>query len=87
MNNVVVKSYENWEGSLNEYLKVGDKVDEEMYNHFLNILPPLIFTDSMLQVSEPYDWVGSKNTYVTFILQDGYWTYMGHCHRGESVNR
>lgn len=87
MENFIIKTYENWEGSLDKYLKVGDKVDEEMYEHFLNVLPPLVNRTNMLQVSEPYDYVDGKNTYTTFTKENGYWTYRGNCHKGETINR
>jgi len=33
-----MKTYEEWKGSLCEYLQVGDQVDEGIYNHFVNAL-------------------------------------------------
>lgn len=83
----MVKTYKEWTGSLVEYLKVGDVVDEEMYNHFLNVLPPLVNRSNFLQVSEPYDYVEGKNTYCTFERENGVWVFKGHCHKGENIDK
>lgn len=82
-----IKTYAAWEGNLDDYLNSGDKVDDEMYEHFLNILPPLIDTKNMLQVSEPYDHVNGKAVFATFIRKEGYWIYAGNCYKGESIAR
>lgn len=35
----MIKTYANWKGDLEEYLQIGDVVDEEMADYFLNVLP------------------------------------------------
>lgn len=84
-----VKTYAGWGSfqSLDDYLKPGDKVDKEMYEHFLNVLPPLTNTSTMLQVSEPYDHIGGRGIYTTFAYRDGSWTYCGNCFRGETEDK
>lgn len=86
-----MKTYRGWlesdANTIEEYLNVGDIVDEEMYLHFLNIMPPLIDLSNLLQTAEPYDFVGGKATYLTFEKVDGQWTYRGNCYKGETENK
>lgn len=84
-----VKTYEGWGAfqSFTDYVQPGDVVDKEMYQHFLNVLPPLTLSDTMLQVSEPYDHIEGKGIYPTFKKENGYWVYCGNCFRGETINR
>ena len=89
MNNTI-KTFKDWMESscntLNEFVKPGDIVDEEMYNHFLNIMPPLIFSSTLLQVSEPCDYLQGGNTYITFQKENGNWIYKGECHKNKTQN-
>lgn len=79
-----MKTYEDWKGSLCEYLQVGDQVDEGIYNHFVNALPPATFWSTLVQMGEPYSHVNGKATFATLAKENGVWTYKGHCHRGET---
>lgn len=85
-----IKTYKNWLESdyecLEGYLVPGDKVDMEMYEHFLNVLPPLVNNSHLLQISEPSDYVNGGNTYTTFEYVDGCWIYRGDCHKGSTIN-
>lgn len=84
----MVKTYENWKGSLSQYLEVGDRVDEEMYNHFINVLPPATFKSNLVQMGEPYSISKeNKSTYETLELINGHWTYKGHCHKGDNITQ
>lgn len=80
---MTVKSYANWTGDLYEYLKFGDIVDNEMYNHFVNVMPPAALNSDYVQMGEPYSHVNGKPTYETLVKIDGNWTYCGHCHWGK----
>lgn len=40
--------------NIEDYLLPGDAVDDDMVDHFRNILPPLCDRHSLMQVSEPY---------------------------------
>lgn len=84
------KTYKKWLESdydtIDKYLQPGDIVDKEMYEHFLNIIPPLVYTDRLLQVGEACDFIGGKNTYTTFELVSGNWIYRGECHKNCTVN-
>ncbi|MEC0167374.1 hypothetical protein [Paenibacillus graminis] len=85
-----MKTLEGWEAAeipLDEYLQVGDVVDEGIYNHFINVLPPLTLTDRLVQISEPTDTVDGRNTYPTLERNDQRWVYRGDCYRGETVER
>jgi hypothetical protein len=85
---LAIKTRAGWHDSkldLGKYLQVGDEVDEEMYDYFLEVLPP-IQGPGLLQISEPNDHINGGATYAT--LQRGAgnrWFYRGHCHRRQSV--
>lgn len=89
MENLKVKTYSDWKDSqaIHEYLTVGDVVDTEMYEHFLNIMTPLTFTSTLLQVREAYDFVDGRSVYLTFKKEDNSWVYCGYCFRGEVHNK
>ena len=80
-----MKRYEDWQSkTLSEFLQVGDVVDEAFYDYFLNVLPPVRLTDTLLQMGEPYNVVGQKFTYSTLVKTEKGWMYAGHCFIGES---
>ena len=88
---------EDWEnsglGSFDEFFFPGDTVSEDVYDNFLDILPPATMRQNLLQVGEPaaheYDPEKGKYraTYSTFVRTDGLWWYAGECFLGETVNR
>ncbi len=80
-----MKTYQEWKGSLKNYLTIGDRVDDEMYYHFLNVMPPATNRSNLLQVGEPYSHVDGKATYTTFFHDGISWVYMGECFRGEKA--
>ena len=87
----------DWEdsglGSFDEFFFPGDTVAEDVYDNFLNILPPATMRQNLLQVGEPAAHekdpaTGNyRATYSTFVRTDGLWWYAGECFRGETVNR
>lgn len=83
-----MKTYKGWHESnaktIDEYLIIGDEVDEEMIDYFRDILPPKTSNMFMLQVGEPCDHVNGKATYITFVKQNSKWIYRGECFKGES---
>lgn len=90
------KTLKAWEDSgldLVEFVSVGDIVDEDIVNYFLNVLPPIVNYRNLLQVSEPFsseacESGGCKNTYLTFHKEaDGNWHFCGACFPYEHVNR
>ncbi|ACA42355.1 hypothetical protein [Lysinibacillus sphaericus] len=82
-----LKTAANWKWSLHQYLQVGDIVDDEIYSHFVNVLPPATFKQSLVQMGEPYCHVEGQPTYPTLQKTEHGWKYMGNCFRGEVVNK
>lgn len=83
---MIIKGMKDWKYDFGTDFKVGDRVDNEIYEHFLNVLPPLTNKYDMLQVSEPYNHINGKGTYATFVKDDISWIYKGHCFKGETEN-
>lgn len=84
----MLKTYKNWKGSLNSYLQIGDKVDEEMYEYFINVMPPVTFNSKMVQMGEPYSSSREgKPTYLTLEKIDNEWIYKGTCHAGDNKHQ
>ena len=91
------KSMEDWEnsglGSFDEFFFPGDTVTEDVYDNFLDILPPATMRRNLLQVGEPAahekdpETGNYRATYSTFVRTDGLWWYAGECFLGETVNR
>ena len=91
------KSMQSWEesglGSFDEFFLPGDTVTEDVYDNFLDILPPATMRQNLLQVGEPAahekdpDTGKYRATYSTFVRTDGLWWYAGECFLGETVNR
>ena len=76
----MLKTEKGWHESkknLTEYLNVGDKVDEDMFDYFLGVLPP-IQKPGVLQINEPYD-TNRKGafTYMTLKKNNDNWHYIG----------
>lgn len=93
MNKPKLKSIREWEKisgnaglSWQEYCDVGDYVTENVFDYFLNILPPAAVSDSYLQVGEPHShcynpFTGHyEPTFLTLAKNEaGYWVYCGNC--------
>lgn len=91
-----MKTLKDWpEGlTITQYLKVGDKVDNAMYEHFLNIMPPQYHYGGVLQVGGACDAVKNEdgvlnNTYLTFVQrsESDCWVFKGECFLREWINR
>lgn len=84
-----MKTYANWKGNLNEYLQVGDIVDEEFVEYFANVLPPAAFNSRLIQIGEPYshqpDGDKYKPTYPTLENTAEGWRFCGYCFRGDTT--
>jgi len=96
------KTLDEWGNSymnLDEYLAIGDKVDEALVDMQMNCVPPRSLSYGYLQVGEPYaDALDERNnkgcyraTYTTFHKKSDKdyqgWVYAGHCFAGENINR
>jgi hypothetical protein len=85
-----IKTYEQWHESrqdLSKFLQIGDIVDEEMVEYFLNVLPPKTWNNSIIQIGEPCDLVEGKNTYSTLKRTSKGWEWAGECHKGQTENK
>lgn len=84
-----MKTYQGWgeaKVDLSHYLQIGDEVDQEMADYFLNVMPPASYKTNLIQIGEPNSHVNNRATYSTIHRADGrHWLYAGHCHRGETV--
>ena len=96
------KTLVGWRDSglhLDEYLAVGDEVDEALVDEQMNCVPPRSHKPGYLQVGEVYtDALDDRSepdryrpTYTTFHVKNEagrrYWIYAGHCFTNEDVNR
>ena len=58
-------------------------VSDEVYNHFLNVMPPVRNWSTVLQVGEPYDHDSGGALFMSFVKIDGVWNFVGFYHAGE----
>ena len=76
----MLKTEKGWQESkknLTEYLNIEDQVDDDMFDYFLGVLPP-IQRQGVLQISEPYSTNGKGQfTYMTLKKDDEKWFYIG----------
>ena len=88
-----IKTYKDWKGEITEYLDINDIVDNEIIEHFRNVLPPKIDTSYTLQGGEAYDHILDDKTnkykgiYITFNKENSNWIYKGICYIGENTDR
>lgn len=81
-----MKTYADWTKSqldLSRFLQIGDAVDDQIFNYFLEVLPPKTWHADLLQIGERYSHIEGRPTYSTLHTVDGQWIYAGHCHAGE----
>ena len=78
--------------------QIGDYVDQELVDDFMDMLPPACMSTRCSQIGEPYshrqdpDTGKRRATYATFKrvsgeYPNGIWQYCGNCFRGETVER
>lgn len=80
-----MKTFKEWSESdlnLDIYLQVGDPVDEEMADYFVNVFPPATMNGYLIQVGEPVSEVDGKPTFATLQKIHRQWIYRGGCFRG-----
>ncbi len=92
-----VKTYKGWCDSglptFEEYSFVGDTVDSEMVEHFVNSVPPMLMRSGCTQGGEAFSHECDEHgkfrpTYVTFhSLGNGRWMFDGYCFYEQNVNR
>lgn len=86
-----VKRYQDWQDDLGTFLQIGDLVDQEFVNYFIDVLPPACMNGKCVQIGEPYSHREDKNgkwraTFPTLKKTPEGWRYAGHCFRGETEN-
>ena len=98
MKEIIIKTLDGWHNSPHNswdaYCKPGDYVDEEVFDYFLNIMPPRIMHSGYFQVGEPFDSRKNpetgrfSNTYPTFEqgrngeTGEHFYRYLGNCFSG-----
>lgn len=92
-----VKTCEGWQASglssFEDYCFPGDRVDDDMVQHFVDSVPPVLMLSFCTQGGEPYsnevdERGASRPTYITFHdLGGGYWQFDGYCFYKENTNR
>ena len=74
-----MKTMTDWKGSLTDYLKPWDEIDEELYYYNWEVLPPIILQGlGAFQVSEPINHNKyGHGVYSTFIEYKNKYYYLG----------
>lgn len=80
----MVKTMADWNGSFDECFAIGDLVDEEIVEHFINVLPPACMTGECVQIGSPDFHVAEGATYLTLKNTPDGWMYAGTCLRGST---
>ena len=76
-----MKTYKQWTESkkdLNEFLQIGDVVDEDILDYFIGVLPPACQSPRCVQIGEPYTHDAGGPLFATLEKIDGQWIYTGH---------
>lgn len=65
-------------GAFSQYCQPFDRVDRDIYDYFLEILPPMYKTSGFM-VSEPYsyDYTVNQSTYAAFCCVGGNYYFLG----------
>lgn len=92
-----VKTLYGWQKSglptFEDYCFPGDTVSEDIVEHFINSVPPVLLRSTCTQAGEAYssepDGDGRhRNTYTTFRRAgEEHWVFDGYCFFGENENR
>ena len=78
-----MRTYKEWVesgvGSFTNYAKVGDIVDEEIFDFFIETMPPETMNSKMVQMGEAYDHNGTngKARFLTLEKINNQWVYTG----------
>ena len=78
---VSLKKCDDWNNSgqcMDEFLSIGDAVDDDFTEYMVCCLPPKTWTSSIIQMGEPYSTDRSGHfTYLTFKKIGNIWYYIG----------
>lgn len=85
-----IKSLKGWQESglpnFEDYCFPGDRVAEDLVDHFINMLPPVSLSSACAQPGKEVACIEGKPTYTTFHrISDQEWIYDGNCFQGETV--
>lgn len=82
-----MKTKTQWDESHQDFttfVQVGEQVDEEIVDYFIECLPPATMNSKCVQCGEPTRHIGNKPAYITFekppsafILSNSEWIYTG----------
>lgn len=63
------KTYDGWNGPLEDYLQVGDEVDEALEDYFIGCMWPAYWTERIVAMGEPHDHdgPGGKPRYLSLV--------------------
>lgn len=90
-----VYGMKDWNKGFDEQFKPGELFTSEIAEYFLDVLPPVCWSSTFVQVGEPHDHRKDKEghfkpTYATFEAVkgtfndvDSVWKYCGNCFKGE----
>jgi len=90
-----VYGMKDWNKGFDEQFKPGELFTCEIAEYFLDVLPPVCWSSTFVQVGEPHDHRKDKDgnfkaTYATFESVkgtindvDSIWKYCGNCFKGE----
>lgn len=88
-----MKTLNGWNQSehsdFDSYVKRGQEIDEEIYDYFLGVLPPIYHKNGVFQVSEPYSSFSGQETYSTFKklgVRFAQYYYLGHLTKNQASN-
>lgn len=68
-----IYTMKDWENDRSLNVKIGQQIDNEVFDDLLGCVPPKYYAMGFFQVGEPYshDWNTGKALYQTFERSDG----------------
>lgn len=86
-----MKTCQQWQESglyMDKFYRVGDVVEQELYDYLLEVLPPASFGRNHVQCGEPADHKGKDGrprfTTVARLGEYSPWIYLGDRERGDT---
>ena len=80
-----IYTMEQWGKDKTLSVKPGQFVENAIFAHLLECVPPLHYSYDYMQVGEAhgYDFQKQKTTYATFVKENGMWKFVGNLPSGE----
>ena len=77
-----MKTFEQWQAdnhTISEFLRIGDAIDTEFVNYFIEVLPPACMSERCIQLGEPskHDPKTGKPMFETLQREGCRWIYKG----------